>query len=593
MRTMKRVAAFAMTIAVMMTSGVTTKAAVTTVQPAKDVSEAKLNWEAKVGEGFDEATYDNNTLSKIKVVGDYIYAADDHQHRIMKINKKTGKIEKQSKYYDPSYIQYYVGCIGYGDGKVYVSYDNGRVQAFDEKTLKSLWITDENKNAIASELVYNDGKLYFGTRSKTSDYNGDGAPFSYYVVTTSDDDKNKTDEEKTMKKLVDSKTGNFYLKNAVVVGKYIVVSDTEGTITIINTTNDEITDTKETDKQFSGNLTYDKITRTIYFVAGTNDLYGIRVSEDGKFQDEKMLKLYNTGYCATTPEVYNGKVYVSGTKGKAFTDKGYIAVVDVSSNKYKLNYMVELSNYSQGEPTIVKTGKDSVRVYFTINDTPGGVYAIEDSKGATSAKLETIYEPVGNAQNSGCMSDVTVDKDGTMYFSNDSKYIFAVAKQPITKTQTTTRSVKLTWKKNKSAKGYVIYAKAGKGKYKKLTTVGKTTKKTVKVNAGTSYKFKVKPYTYTKKKGKKVTKYYKTYAAKAKNGSKTVKITYKNVKGYTSYRIDMKVGNSSYKKVMTSKKTGTLTLTYTQKNAKVGKSYKFRLVGIKKVNGKDVEKTIK
>ena len=72
-----------------------------------------------------------------------------------------------------------------------------------------------------------------------------------------------------------------------------------------------------------------------------------------------------------------------------------------------------------------------------------------------------------------------------------------------------------------------------------------------------------------------------------------MKVIYKNVTGYTSYRIDMKVGNGSYKKVLTSKKTGTLTLTYTQKKAKVGKSYKFRLVGIKTVNGKTVEKTIK
>ena len=39
--------------------------------------------------------------------------------------------------------------IGYGDGKVYVGYDNGRVQAFDENTLESLWITRvKMKNAI-------------------------------------------------------------------------------------------------------------------------------------------------------------------------------------------------------------------------------------------------------------------------------------------------------------------------------------------------------------------------------------------------------------------------------------------------------------
>ena len=122
----------------------------------------------------------------------------------------------------------------------------------------------------------------------------------------------------------------------------------------------------------------------------------IKVSADGKLKDEKKVRLYETGYSSTTPEVYNGKVYVSGSKGKAFQDKGYMAVADVSSDKYKVNYTVELSNYSQCEPTIVKTGENSVRVYFTINDEPGGIYAIEDSKDATSATLEKVYE-IGRA----------------------------------------------------------------------------------------------------------------------------------------------------------------------------------------------------
>ncbi len=73
-------------------------------------------------------------------------------------------------------------------------------------------------------------------------------------------------------------------------------------------------------------------------------------------------------------------------------------------------------------------------------------------------------------------------------------------KQNQSQNSKSTRSVKLTWKKKKSAKGYVIYAKAGKGKYKKVTTVGKKTSKTIKVNKDSSYKFKVKPYKLTKKK---------------------------------------------------------------------------------------------
>ena len=358
----------------------------------------------------------------------------------------------------------------------------------------------------------------------------------------------------------------------------------------------------------------------IYFVAGTNDLYGVKVGNDGTFGEEKSVRVYETGYSAMTPEVYNGKVYVSGCVGTSpFSDKGYLAVVDVQSEQYKVNYIVELPAYAMGEMLVSKTGENSVRLYFTVNYAEsdenyvpysgGGIYSIEDTKGATSAKLETIYEPDKDHANY-CMNSIYVDEDGTMYYINDSKTIFAIGKKaasitpstsnatttvvnetkvkPVTKTVKSTRSVKLTWKKKKSAKGYVIYAKAGKGKYKKVTTVGKKTSKTIKVNKDSSYKFKVKPYKLTKKNKKK---YFKAYAAKAKFGSKTVKVTFKNVTGYSSYKVQMKAEKAAYKTVKTTTKGGTIT--YTKKKAKVGTTYKFRLKGINKVNGKTVSVTIK
>ena len=94
---------------------------------------------------------------------------------------------------------------------------------------------------------------------------------------------------------------------------------------------------------------------------------------------------------------------------------------------------------------------------------------------------------------------------------------------------------------------------------------------------------------YEAKKNKK--KYFKAYAAKAKFGSKTVKVTFKNVTGYASYKVQMKAGKAAYKTVKTTTKGGTIT--YTKKKAKVGTTYKFRLKGINKVNGKTVSVTIK
>ena len=171
----------------------------------------------------------------------------------------------------------------------------------------------------------------------------------------------------------------------------------------------------------------------IYFVAGTNDLYGVKVGNDGTFGEEKSVRVYETGYSAMTPEVYNGKVYVSGCVGTSpFSDKGYLAVVDVQSEQYKVNYIVELPAYAMGEMLVSKTGENSVRLYFTVNYVEsdenyvpysgGGIYSIEDTKGATSAKLETIYEPDKDHANY-CMNSIYVDEDGTMYYINDSKTI--------------------------------------------------------------------------------------------------------------------------------------------------------------------------
>ncbi len=42
-------------------------------------SEAVVKWAKKIGEPSDEKTDGNNTVSEIKVVGNYIYAADDSQ----------------------------------------------------------------------------------------------------------------------------------------------------------------------------------------------------------------------------------------------------------------------------------------------------------------------------------------------------------------------------------------------------------------------------------------------------------------------------------------------------------------------------------
>ena len=81
MRTMKRAAAVALSVVMLMTSGVSAKAAVTDVQPAKSSSEAVEKWAKQIG-----STYE--TMTDLKVVGDYIYLAENANKRVVRLDKE-------------------------------------------------------------------------------------------------------------------------------------------------------------------------------------------------------------------------------------------------------------------------------------------------------------------------------------------------------------------------------------------------------------------------------------------------------------------------------------------------------------------------
>ena len=90
MRTMKRVAAVALSVVVLMTSGVSAKAAVTDVQPAKSSSEAVLKWAKKVGEPFDE-----KTLQEVNVKVCYLKPIPYEEYKEMSSNEIAKLVEER------------------------------------------------------------------------------------------------------------------------------------------------------------------------------------------------------------------------------------------------------------------------------------------------------------------------------------------------------------------------------------------------------------------------------------------------------------------------------------------------------------------
>ena len=159
------------------------------------------------------------------------------------------------------------------------------------------------------------------------------------------------------------------------------------------------------------------------------------------------------------------------------------------------------------------------------------------------------------------------------------------------------KSVKITWQKDKKAKGYIVYRAASKkGTYKKVAATSKTYWTNGKLKTGKTYYYKVRAY--GKLDGKKLYGGYsaavkaKPVPAKVKASAKAIGIwritvSWKKVagaSGYQIYRADK--NHSRYKKVATIKSGKTTS--FTNKRLYYGVKYSYKVRAYKKVNGKYV-----
>ncbi|MDD6527155.1 MAG: PQQ-binding-like beta-propeller repeat protein, partial [Oscillospiraceae bacterium] len=130
------------------------------------------------------------------------------------------------------------------------------------------------------------------------------------------------------------------------------------------------------------------------------------------------------GEVTATPVIYGGRLYVGAQNGQ----KGQLLVLDAST--LKKIYHADVDGYPQSAVTVCNAYyKDSgkVYVYATLNNNVGNVVVLEDSAGQKSGKATVLYKP-GENKRQYCVSPISVGSDGTLFYKNDSGYIFAVEK---------------------------------------------------------------------------------------------------------------------------------------------------------------------
>ena len=357
---------------------------------------AALYWATKAGEGYGDGAIGSPIL-----VDGYLYF--NQGKKIKKMDAMSGKVVATGKMVERS--NFSIIPPTYGDGKIFVGLANGRIQAFDAKTLKSLWVyQDKLKGQPNSPITYYKGYVYTGF------WNSETRIANFACVSAKDGNTKKTTEKKSAR-WVYPNAGGYYWAGAYVSDNFVLVGTDDGDggytaqtsrlLSLSPKTGKKIDSIEGLNADIRSNVSYDKVTDRYYFTSKGGSFYSVKVSKSGKLSDLKELDL--GGMSTSTPAIYNGRAYV-GVSGKGQFDKynGHrIAVIDLAS--FTIAYTASCMGYPQTSgliSTAYEKSEGYVYVYLFENMTPGKLRYLKDKPGQTEvadAVTETAAKASGRA----------------------------------------------------------------------------------------------------------------------------------------------------------------------------------------------------
>lgn len=393
--------------------------------------EATLKWAAPIAQGYTQS------CTPPLILDGYAYTAQGRY--VYKLDKETGKQMAQSVKL-AGQLGYALNPILYAEGMLFVQINNGRIQALDAKTLESLWISEEVGGQTLSPVTYKNGYIYTGT------WNAEDKDGTYYCLSVRDEKPDQPDEVKLCTwKFIPSQKGEtprgFYWAGAYAADNYIAFGSDDGATEgkdarsafyTVNPRSGEIIDKLDglngdvrTTAVYSGGY--------LYFATKGGSLYKVSVDRDGNLGTPSFIEL--KGMMTASPVVYNGRIYIGicGPGDQYSADGGHkFAVIndDTELRSSSLAYEVPIKGYPQAAAllsTAAKAQSGKVYLYFTYSAKPGGIYYLTDAPGQTSGSAKLLFTPPQEMQQH-CISTLCCDKEGTLYYKNDSGYLMAVAK---------------------------------------------------------------------------------------------------------------------------------------------------------------------
>ena len=401
-----------------------------------------LYWASPLGKGWD-----NGAVSSPILVDDclVVYAGN----HIYRVNKATGAIEASGDMAGTS--SFAINGPTYANGILLVGLSNGRIQAFNAKTLESLWLYTDPMGGQPNCPI-----TVLGDYAYTGFWNGEALGGSFVCVSLTDEDPTSTTEAKyaTWRHEQD---GGFYWAGAYACDDFIMVGTDDGDalrsyLYLFDPLTGKVLDFKSGfDGDIRSTICYDDVTKAYYFTSKGGTFYRVKVeAKNGSYAITACdgLKLDNGAndpalppMSTSTPVVYNGRAYIGVSGTGQFTQYSGHNITVIDLENWKIAYSVKTQGYPQTSGLLTTAYEENngyVYVYFFDNYTPGTLRVLRDKAGQTKADYLTKESSSGSSywtpyalftpfdkQAQYAICSPIADSDGTIYFKNDSGYLMA------------------------------------------------------------------------------------------------------------------------------------------------------------------------
>lgn len=365
-------------------------------------------------------TYGNGNYSEILTLGDSIYFASsllnaDWTAQPAVLHRLNSKGEETASLQLFSAID--STCrMAYTDGIIVIPLSNGRLQGVSATEMKTLWVSKATApgDMNMSTVTASGGMVFTGT---TSDWGASsGTFFGINAITGECVWANRSNE------------AGYYWAGACKIGNVLVYGDSAGWLKAVEpATGKTVSQIKLSESAIQSTVISNNAETKAYVMTTDGFLHEVKVGFDGSLSEQSKTELKLHGGGTSTPTLFEGNIYVGGG---TWNTKGTFNVIDAATMQVKNT--IELPFYVQSAPLVAKAANGKTYAYFTCNGaetnasgelTSGGgawVYCLETN---TATKL---FDATGSMANY-CTKSITMGADGTLYWTNDSGTLFALA----------------------------------------------------------------------------------------------------------------------------------------------------------------------